>query len=458
MSEHSNTGPSGAERWMNCAGSVAAEAASPPQKPSVYAAQGSVAHGVAELLLKGEVDELGLMVKLGETVTKDGFPILIDEDMTDGARFYRDTVQDDYVNLIKDDRPTPVQRLTEVKVAAESIDKDMWGRADHIMFQKGNKLYVYDFKYGQGKMVSAVENPQACIYALAAIETVAGPAFDEVEIVIVQPRAVGERVKRWTTTVKWLVEVFKPKVVAARKRFREPNAPRTAGEWCRWCRAQASCEALRGAVQEQTKADFSVVPMEGKTLLPPVDMMTPEKLALALDWEDTIEAWYGAIRQRVNDMLVNGQDVPGYKLVDGRSNRKWADDTGERAAAYFAPKYGHRVYAPKEALSVAQMEKLVGKGKIPEEFIIKPEAPKKVAKSDDPRPVASTTAQQDFDPTRALPEKLEPVEDLFGTPVVAKADIKTEGQIDPTAGASTDPVDDLLAEAQGKKKEPLWPQ
>lgn len=456
MSGHSNIGPSAAERWINCPGSVALAAEQPPSPTSVYAAEGIVAHGLAEEVVVGKLDELGLMARVGEVVACDGHDVEVTEEMVEGVLFYRDVVAQYRDDLERMRRPAPVTEHAELRVAVKSVDEKLYGTADFVIYRKGQKLVVVDFKFGKGKMVSAVENPQLALYALGAMETVAGAAFDEIELVIVQPRALGDRYKSWVAPRTWLAQ-FKADATAAVLETRRPDARIKAGSWCRWCPAQAVCPAIRDQVQKETRSDFSALaPSETQLLeikagrdggaLPPVALMQPVDLARALDWEDPIEAWYGAIRERVQSLLESGVDVPGYKLVDGRANRKWADESGELAAAHFAPQYGERVYAPRKPLSVAQMEKLVGKkafGEAADALVVRPEAPKKVARGDDPRPLAGGGARADFDPLNApataaaLPVPQDPLDPLGDVP------------------ASEDP---LMAELSGAgRKGPLWP-
>ncbi len=402
MSAHSSIGPSAAERWLACPASVPMSAKCPPQPTSYTAAEGSVAHKLAEQLLRGEVDEMGLMARIGDVVKQDGQDVTIIEEMVEGARLYKETVDADYLKLCEDGKPATIQRLIEQRVDLKSIDPDLWGTADYLLFQKGHRLTVYDYKFGQGKAVSPTENAQAGLYGLGAMESIAGTVFDEVELVIVQPRAGG--VKRWVAPHGWLA-LHKQRAASAIKESRGPNPTIKAGDHCRWCPAQSVCPEVGKRVAAAVQADFTALaPSEAEIKtgelrgLPDVQLLGVEQMAQALDWEDAIVSWFGALRARAQRILEEGGNVPGYKLVDGRSNRQWADGTGEAAATHFAPKFGHRVYAPKKPLSVAQMEKLVGKGGLPGELVVKPEAAKKLAPSDDPRPVASSSAQQDFDP------------------------------------------------------------
>lgn len=421
MSAHSNIGPSSAERWIACPASVALSEQCPKGKTSIYAAEGTVAHGIAEPLLRGDIDEAELWTRLGETVECDGYEIEITEEMIEGAIFYKQIVDEDEAELVGDYRPSEIHREIEVRVYLRSVSDDLWGTADCLLYRKGHRLIVYDYKFGKGKAVTVEGNPQAALYALGALEKLGCP-FDEVRLVIVQPRAphTDGRVRSWIAPATWLKQ-FRADAHAAVIETKNPKAKLSAGAWCFWCPAQSICPEIHKETMRQTKADFSAVaPSETEIKagvmpqLPAVPYLTIEELARALDWEDAIKAWFGAIRQRGQEILETGGEVPGYKLVEGRANRKWADETGAQIVDYFTAQgmVKFPLMTTPEPLSVAKMEKVVGKGKIPPEFIVKPAGALKIAPDSDPRPMSATSAQQDFDPLKVDLSNILPVADL----------------------------------------------
>ena len=198
-SVHAEFAPSAAHRWMNCPASVPMSRDAPPDKGSEHAAEGSVAHKVADRLVTGTMDELELLELVGTTLDHEKFTIKITEEMVDGAVLYRDTVAADLRELGKQGRPAGVGHVSETRVRASVIDKDLWGTADFLLWQNGNVLYVYDYKFGKGVPVEAEENEQMLIYALGAMEKIGCRAYDRIELVIVQPRAphADGPVRRW---------------------------------------------------------------------------------------------------------------------------------------------------------------------------------------------------------------------------------------------------------------------
>jgi len=396
---HSTLGPSAAERWMNCPGSVALSATVPPEITSIYAAEGTVAHTLAEQLVTGKIDHLGLMGKIDSIVQQDGHDITITEDMVDGATEYDDVIKTDRKAMMMDRRKSaPIISKAEVRVLAHSVNKELWGTADYVMFRAGDKLKVYDYKYGKGVAVDPEENKQGTIYAIAVMDSMAGQAFDSVEFVIVQPRAphVDGSVRRWTISKNYLAK-FTGELKAAIALTKEPKAPIETGTWCRWCPARSVCPAMFDSVQKSAQADFSMVPVvKPKTQLPDVSTLPIEKLAKALAWEDNIVSWYEAIKLRAKDILETGGKVPGYKLVQGRSNRKWVSES--QVVAVYEDVLGESQLFEKKLLSPAKLEKIVGKGKLKEGLTEKPPGRKMIAPDNDPRPVAKLSAAEDFTP------------------------------------------------------------
>jgi hypothetical protein len=472
MSGHSTLGPSSAERWLNCPGSVALCATQPAQKASVYAAEGSVAHALAEDLVTGKADVLTLAGRLGEIVKQEGHDIEVTDEMVDGAILYHDTIKVDLDAMRAVRKPAPVASLVEKRICASSVDKELWGTLDHGAYRKGDVLHIHDYKYGKGKPVEVEDNWQLIIYAIALMDSEASWAFDRVVLTIVQPRAphADGPVRSAEYTVAQL-RAFREELIAGVAATKQKNAKVAAGTWCRWCAAKAVCPAMYAAAQKEASVDFDVVPAAGAVKgLPDVRMMPVVALGKALEWEDAINSWYEAVRLVVREKLEAGEEVPGWKLVDGRANRKWVDEAAVESV--FGPVLGDKLYETK-LLSPAKLEKLVGKGKLVDgtgaDLTFKPQAAKTIAPSGDARLEARTTASEDFD--RVLGVDVTPgntttvrgrqengvtvVTAIEHTPTPTGLDELLTGGAEPAKAAA----DDLMAELLGPtKKEPIWPQ
>jgi len=400
VSDHSKLSPSGAERWFNCPGSVALNATVPPSKPKQYSTEGTVAHSILQELMDGKTDELSLLGRVGEVIQKDGFDIEITEEMVDAVIVFRDTVEEDRLELERKQKPAKVVGKAEVRVCASSVDKDLWGTADYVLYRPGDALFVYDFKYGKGYIVEPDENKQMAIYGLAVLdgESLDEKAFEKRELVIVQPRGshVDGTVRRWSVPAGWF-STFRDEAKAAVARTDVKDAEVVSGSWCHWCPAgdAGKCLILLKKIEEQTLVDFSMVPVNPPSVqsLPAVEGMSVTQMASILDWKEVIVAWFGAVEEQAQRSLEEGKEVPGYKLVDKRTHRQWADEA--EVEARYGSVLGEGLWE-KKLLSPSKLEKRVGKKNFDASLTVKPAAGKTIAKAIDARPKTVSRALEDF--------------------------------------------------------------
>lgn len=403
MSGHSTLGPSKAHQWMNCPGSIALCAKAPKQAPNYAAEEGTVAHSLAEKFVTGALDAQGLQDLIGSTVMSNGLEIEIIEEMFDGAVEYKDLIYADHAELVKlGSDHIAVRGHAEVKVHAKSVDERVWGTSDYILFKKGAKLIVYDYKFGQGVIVDPEENEQAALYLLGAMETLAGYVFNELEVVIHQPRGRHEDgpVRRWTVPQGWLKKFHETAKAAAAETL-VPGAKVVAGDWCRWCTAKPFCPVVHNAAQESAMVSFSAVAPAKVTAadkIAEVRLLPIEQLGKMLEWEGAIKALFEAVKDTVKERLSNGLPVPGWKLVDGKEgNRQWTDE--DAVVAHFGAALGHDKMYVKKVISPATLEKIIGKKNAEKQlapFVTRKPGEKAIARDTDPRPAVASSAQDAF--------------------------------------------------------------
>lgn len=398
---HSHLSPSAAGRWTACPGSVALSANIPPEPSSVHAAEGTVAHDLAYQLLTGKTSHAKLLERVGETVMESDHEIEITEEMVDGAKVYHDAVFSIVKEMRARNKPSVVTMKAEEKVRATSVDIDLFGTADCIVFQKGAELVVVDYKYGKGVPVEVKGNKQMTIYAIGAMDSVAmSRAFDRIRLVIVQPRAPhADGPVRTAEVTKEEIEAAVEELQEAVKATRAPSPKVVAGSHCRWCPAKSVCPALLTKAQEVARADFAVEPTVAA--LPDVASLTMDQALNALQWEDTLIGFFKAIRARLEHELNAGKHIPGWKLVEGKSNRVWMDEG--QVEKELGALFGDEIYAPRKVKSPAQAEKLVGKGKI-DHLTMKPAGKIVMVEESDPRPAVLPSSAPETDFTALLPE------------------------------------------------------
>tara|TARA_R110000868_G_scaffold142639_2_gene360080 strand:- start:1453 stop:2592 length:1140 start_codon:yes stop_codon:yes gene_type:complete len=377
MTAHAKLSASSAHRWLACPGSVAAEVGLPDRR-TVFADEGTVAHELADMALSAGTD----CVDFIGVQPLDDIDIEVTQEMADYVQQYVDFV-----------RELGGSQLYEQRVDFSEWVKDGFGTSDAIII-KNNKMTVVDLKFGKGHRVDAEQNPQGILYALGAFSDYGFlHEVEIVEIVIIQPRL--DHISVWTTTKDHLFK--KGEWISERAALTEqPNAERVPGdEQCQWCKAKGTCAALQKKTHAIIATDF-----DNLDKIKNPDTLTDDEVRAALDAKKLITSWFDAVENTVTQRLAAGNTFPGYKLVSGRSSRDWGDVA--EAVKVLESQLGENAWERK-LQSVAKAEKLLGKSKV---SIIEPLINKKagrptLAKASDPRPAVGASADdfETFDDT-----------------------------------------------------------
>ena len=375
MEEHSPLGASGSNCWLNCAVSYWAQK-DIPDKSSAFAFEGTCAHELSEICLANKIAarrRIGLPLH----INKD---FIVTSEMADYAQTYID-----YVRSVGG-----VQEY-EQKVSYSDWVPDGFGTAD-VIATVDDILYVIDLKYGKGVKVFAEHNPQGMLYALGALhERAVFQDFKEVVIVIHQPRL--NHLSEWSITPKELYE-WAEWVKERAAMCLEPDAPRNPGEkQCQWCRAKPTCPELQTKTEHALMVQFE--DMSVKTPPTPQEL-TEQDLQFIMHNKSLIESWLKSVETHVKGLIESGHGFPGWKMVAGRSNRKWADD-GD-AAKTLTTLLGEDAYV-KKLLTAPAAEKALGKDgkKQIQSMIVKPEGKPVLVPEEDKRPALVGITADDFD-------------------------------------------------------------
>ena len=367
---HAILSASSSDRWLHCPPS-ARLCESYDDKGSDYAAEGTDAHALCEFRLR---QALGM-----ETTAPTESLTWYNEEMSDCATGYAAYVLEQ-VEAAKQTCADPVV-LIEQRVDFSRWVESSFGTADCIIIADGT-LQIIDYKHGLGVLVSAEKNPQMQCYALGALELFDG-IYDigSVRMTIYQPRR--DNVSTYELSkdelYRWADEVLKPTADLAFAGDGEFKC----GDYCRFCTARNDCRARADANMELARYDFKLPPL-----------LTDEEVEEILARADDLVSWAADIKEYALQQAVSGKEWHGWKLVEGRSNRRYTNETAVAGAvtdAGFDP-YEHKV------LGVTAMQKLLGKSRFDEllaAYIEKPQGKPTLVPESDKRP-AMNTAKNDF--------------------------------------------------------------
>ena len=367
---HAILSASSSERWLHCPPSARLCEAY-EDKGSDYAAEGTDAHALCEFRLKQAL----------------GIPT---ENPVESLSWYNEEMEEcaaGYAAYVVELLETAKQTCTDPVVMIEQrVDFSRWvqegfGTADCILIADG-VLNIVDYKHGKGVEVNAVANPQMKLYALGALEIFDGIYdIDIVRMTIFQPRKSNISVYEMDKAdlYKWADNELTQK---ARLAY-EGQGDFSCGEWCRFCKAKAEC-------RERATANLALARYEFQSPA----LLDDEEIAEILGKVDALTAWASDVKEYALQQAVSGKEWTGWKLVEGRSNRKYNSEAAVAAAVESA---GFDPYERK-VLGVTAMQKLLGKTRFEElltPYIEKPQGKPTLVRSSDKRPEWKT-AKHDF--------------------------------------------------------------
>lgn len=288
-----------------------------PAQSSRHADEGSAAHALAALCLT--IERSSASPYLGQHLAQvDGFWVLLDRPRESGDSY---EVTDEMIEAVDMYLEVVLSKNGSVFVEQRvDLGDGLFGTPDAIVATV-ETLHVIDFKYGAGVPVEVQGNGQLRFYAAAALGKIRD-VFRQVELTIVQPRARHADGPVRSETLSpleldvWEHSVLWPAVEAAR----QPDAPLKAGDHCRFCPALGICSAALELQLEVIGRDFRVID------LPDPGTLATGDLVRVQDGSALLLAWLKAVAAELQNRLVAGEEVPGYKLVTKRANRAWRDE------------------------------------------------------------------------------------------------------------------------------------
>ena len=375
---HARLNASSSHRWMMCPPSVRLSEQF-ADKPSSYAEEGTFLH---------ELCELKLHRYLGDMV-----PDVIEAQYAEhrDSEFYTqeaETVTDEYIafcvetiEAVKSSCPDPLI-MVEHRLDYSEYVPEGYGTGDLVIVADG-VIEVIDFKGGRGVRVDAHRNSQLMLYGLGALLEF-DPLYDvhKVRVTIVQPRLSNTSTYEIAADelVCWAEKEVRPRALLAY----EGKGEFCAGDWCRFCKARYTCRKRSEYHMQLAERDFRQP-----------DLLSDEEITDILPIADSLNNWVQDLLAYATQQAVEGKSWPGYKLVAGRSNRKY---TSEAEVIKAATEAGYTDIYKTTLLGVGDLEKRLGRKKFNEVlgmYVIKPVgAPTLVPDSDPRKPYSS--AAEDF--------------------------------------------------------------
>ncbi len=378
--EHALLSASGAEKWLNCPPSARLEETLPDSN-SGYAAEGQLAHKIAELKLFKYFNPMGPKAYKDKMAELEADPLYAPE-------MQRHT--DEYVEYIKGvamSYPTNPLVFIEKRVDYSHIAPEGFGTDDCLLIH-GHDLHIFDLKYGQGVPVSVENNSQLKLYALGTLQHF-GMFYDlrNITLHIIQPRL--EFSGSWLTSRDELMAWGESIKLIAGKAF-AGEGEYQQGPWCRFCRAKNLCRA---------RAEFQLaLAPEYEMKKPP--LLTDQEVGEALLKAQQLAKWAADLEEYAEAQLLAGGEIPHWKLVEGRSTRQFTD---QDAAFTKLIKEGtdEALLYERKPITLTAVEKLFKKKEFESllsDYIIKPPGKPTLAPETDKRkPItAKTTAAEDF--------------------------------------------------------------
>jgi len=376
---HALLGPSSASKWLNCPPSARLEEKF-ENKSSEYAAEGTLAHELGELKLRhnlGEISTRKYNLEFKKIETNE----LFTKDMPDYVDIYVDTC----LEKVSEAKAKTQDALFKVE---QKLDFSEWvpegfGTGDFVIIADGT-MEVCDLKYGKGVPVNAVGNKQMRLYALGAIAEF-GFLYDieKVKMTIIQPRldSISSDEIRVEELLEWANTYVKPRAQLAFK----GEGELFAGDHCTFCRAKATCKARADKNLELAKYEFK----------DPFVLETNE-IADIIGKADEFIKWAKDVQEYALEQALKGEQYPGFKVVEGRSNRKWTDED-KIGEILLGQGFLESIIYTKKLTGISNMESALGKKEVNRllgDYIIKPPGKPTLAPESDKRPVYNSATAE----------------------------------------------------------------
>ncbi|MDP4174180.1 MAG: DUF2800 domain-containing protein [Bacteroidota bacterium] len=378
MAKHAILSASSASRWLTCPPSARLEQ-NYENKSSEFAAEGTLAHELGELKLKLALGEITTR-KFNSEFKKIESQELFTKDMPDYVDIYADTCMEK-ISEAKAKTPDALFKIEQ------RLDFSQWvpegfGTGDFVIIADGT-MEIVDLKYGKGVPVSAIGNKQMRLYALGAItEFEFLYDIENVKMTIVQPRlpdGISTDEMSVEELLKWAEEFVKPRAELAFK----GEGEFCAGDHCGFCRAKAVCKARADKNLELAKLEFA-----------DPNILSEDDISDILGKADELIKWAKDVQDYALEQAITGTEFKGWKIVEGRSNRKWTDES-KVGEILLDQGFQENIIYTKKLTGISNMETALGKKEVQRllgDYIEKPQGKPVLVHESDKRQVFNSAA------------------------------------------------------------------
>lgn len=383
---HALLSASGASRWIACTPSARLESDYGKNESSMYAQEGTLAHELGELMIRRDILDI---------ITEDQYNYgleqimeneLFNEEMLDIVPVYVDYIQQQFEEAKV--RTSDAKLEIEQKLDLREYIPESFGTSDAIIISD-DILEVIDYKHGKGIPVSAEANKQMMVYALGSLAKYS-MMYDikTVKMTIVQPRI--DNISSWSITVDELVDWAENELKHKADMAFKGEGELVPGDWCRFCSVKNKCRALYEENIKIAAYEFKEPRLLDDNEVSDILLRTPA----LVEWANAITDY--AQKQAIEE----GKVWPGFKLVEGRANRKWVDEETVAAAIFSRlPDLNEDDVYKQKLQSITTLERKIGKAKfatVLSDVVIKPQGKPTLVQESDKRQAISGQAVTDF--------------------------------------------------------------
>lgn len=377
MEKHALLSASTAHRWLTCTPSARLEQLEGTQECSVYAAEGTAAHALAELKLSYTFGKIGPMEYQERLQTLLDTPEFAQYHNAEFEEYVDSFVK--YVIEQTEELKDDYHIYFETRVDFSNFVPQGFGTAD-VMIVTNDMVHVIDLKFGVGVPVSAINNPQLRLYALGALNMF--PLAETIKMTINQPRLESHdtEILSKRELIDWALNVVVPR---AEEAIKGDGTFIPSEQACKFCKLKGSCKVRADRELQLAQQEFRQV---AKT---DITKLSTEQLSNILQIAPVFIDWFKDVQAYALGQLTNGVKIPQFKLVEGRSIRVITDEEKVKQILLDAGYAEEDILKPREMRGLSALEALVGKKQFAEltkDYVIKPRGKLTLAPESDRRP------------------------------------------------------------------------